>query len=79
MTDSIADLLPTGRFKQPPEVQIIKDFVQKQFQQPVQVTIQPALIIIQVKSAALAGALRPQLHQLQDLCQTDKRLIIRIG
>ncbi len=79
MTDSIGDLLPKGRFEEPPEVRVIKEFVQKKFRQPVGVTVQPAQIIIQVKSAALAGALRVHLHELQELCQTEKHLVIRIG
>lgn len=79
MTNAIGDLLPQGRFEEPPEVRIIKDFVSARFQQPAKVAIQPAQIIIQVKSAALAGALRSHLHELQELCQTDKRLVIRIG
>ena len=78
MTDSIGDLLPKARFEEPPEVRIVKDFVMEKFQQPVQVTVQPTQIIIQVKSAALAGALRVHLHELQELCETDKRLMIRI-
>lgn len=79
MTNSLGNLLSQGRFEEPPEVRTIKDFVQEKFQQPASVTIQPAQIIIQVKSAALAGALRTHLYELQELCQTDKRLVIRIG
>lgn len=79
MTDSIGDILPKGRYDEPPEVKIIKDFVMSKFQQPVNVIIQQTNIVIQVKSAALAGALRGQLHIIQDKCQTDKRLIIRIS
>lgn len=79
MTDSIRDLLPQERFEEPPEVQVIKDFVLDKFQQPVKVTIQPTQIIITVSSAALAGTLRTYLHKLQELCQTEKRLVIRIG
>lgn len=78
MSDAIGDLLPKGRYQEPPEVRIIKDFVQDKYKQAVQVSVQPAQIIIQVKGAALAGALRPELYQLQELCQTEKRLVLRI-
>lgn len=78
MTDSLGDLLPKDRYQEPPEVRVIKDFVMEKFNQPVQVAVQPAQINIQVKSAALAGALRVHLHELVELCQTDKRLVIRI-
>lgn len=79
MTDSIGDLLPKHKFDEPPEVRIIKEFVQEKFQQTVSVTVQPTTILIHVKSAALAGALRMQLHHLQKEIGSDKRLIIRIG
>jgi len=78
MTDSIGDLLPKKRFQEPPEVRTIKEFVENKFQQSVGVTVQTSQISIQVKSAALAGALRVHLHELQTLCNTDKRLVIRI-
>jgi hypothetical protein len=77
--DSIQSVLGRKDFDQPPEVQIIKDFVRDNYQQTVQVTVKPAQIIIGVKGAALAGALRVRLHELQELCQTQKRLVIRIG
>lgn len=78
MTDAIGDLLPKRRFEEPPEVQIIKNFVMDKFQQPVGVTVQTTQILIQVKSASLAGALRMHLHELKQLCGTDKRLAITI-
>jgi len=76
--DAIGDLLPKGRYQEPPEVQIVKAFVSEKFQQPCQVAVQPTQVIIQVKSSALAGALRAYLPELQDLCQSDKRFTIRI-
>lgn len=79
MSDAIGNLLPRGRYDEPPEVRLIKDFVQEKYRQPVGVTVQPNQLIIQVKSAALAGALRMHLHELQELCQTTKRLVIRIS
>jgi len=79
MADQIKDLLPKRRYEEPPEVQTIKTFVMDKYQQPVGVTVQPNQILINVKSAALAGALRTHMHELQKLCQTDKRLVLRIG
>jgi len=79
MTDAIGDLLPRRRFEEPPEVKLIKDFVLQKFQQPVGVTVQPHQIVVEVKSAALAGALRTYMYELQQLCQTDKRLLLRIS
>ena len=79
MADSISDILGKKQFEEPPEVEIIKHFVQEKFQSPVSVTIQTHQIVIGVSGAALAGSLRMYLHELQALCQTDKRLVIRIG
>lgn len=71
--------MPSGRFAEPPEVRIIKAFVEKEYQQLASVVVQPSQIIILVKSAALAGTLRMRLPELKERCQTDKRLVLRIG
>ncbi|HSX46651.1 MAG TPA: hypothetical protein VLF87_01525 [Patescibacteria group bacterium] len=78
MADSLASLLDGTRYQEPPEVQVIKDFLREHYQADCQVTVQQRQIVITVKGASLAGALRMRLHQLQALCQTDKRLVIRI-
>lgn len=79
MSTSIGDLLPRDQFQEPAEIKIIKDYMQDTYQQTVYVTVKPREIIISVKSAALAGALRMKLHELKALCQTDKRLVIRLA
>lgn len=72
------DLLARRRVEEPEEVAIIKEFVREQLRSEVNVAITTQNIIIGARGAALAGALRPYLHNLQQLCATDKRLIIRI-
>lgn len=79
MADQLKDLLSRRQFEEPPEVQIIKEFIDRKYHQPAAVTVQPNQIIIQVKGAALAGALRTHLYELAKLCQTDKRLVLRIS
>jgi hypothetical protein len=76
--DSLENILQTKRFDEPPEVLVIKTFVQTHYQADCHVTMQTSQIIIAVKGSSLAGALRMRLHELQVLCQTDKRLAIRI-
>ncbi len=76
---SLADILAKKQFEEPAEVQIIKEFVRETYASEVGVTIQPKQIIITTRSAALAGTLRMQLHTLTELCNTDKKLILRIG
>ncbi len=75
----IGDLLDSSKFAEPPEIKVIKDYVQDQFKSEVSVAVGPKQIVIMVASSALAGALRMHLHQLQRLCETDKRLVIRIN
>lgn len=78
MSDSLADLLAQKNFGEPVEVEVIKNFVHENFRSNCNVTINQRQIIINVAGASLAGALRMRLHELQALCQTEKRLIIRI-
>ncbi len=78
MSDSIADLLAKRRVDEPPEIKIIQEYIMAKYQVKPQVTIAQRQITISVKSAALAGALRPELLQIQAACQTDKRLVLRI-
>ncbi len=79
MTDSLGDILGRERFVEPPEVGVIKSFLKENFEAGCRITVQPYQIIITVQGASLAGALRMRLHELQALCQTKKRLIIRIN
>jgi hypothetical protein len=79
MTESLGDILGGRAPAEPPEVRIIKNFVQERFKSKAGVTIKPQQIIITVSGAALAGTLRMHLHELKKLCQTEKRLIIRIN
>lgn len=77
--DSLSNILSRKNFDEPVEVRIIKQFVQDNFKSPAEVLMQEKQIVISVRGAALAGSLRLHIHQLSKLCQTDKRLIIRIG
>ena len=78
MAESMGKILKTKRFDEPEEVLVIKTFVQTHYQTVCQVTIQPTQIVIAVKGASLAGAIRMRLHELKALCQTEKRLTLRI-
>lgn len=78
MSDSIADLLLQKNFEEPEEVLIIKAFLRDNYKSECTVTMAQNQIIIGVKGASLAGTLRMRLHELQSLCQTKKRLVIRI-
>lgn len=79
MTDSLADILGRQKYNPPDEISIIKQFVIERFQHTPNVAIQQSQIIIVVPNSALAGSLRMYLHELKELCKTNKRLVIRIG
>lgn len=79
MSSSLSDILGKRQYSEPPEIQIIKQFVVSAFGHSPQVKMTEHSIIITLPSAALAGALRPRLHELQELMRTKKRLSIRIG
>lgn len=79
MSSNIADILAKRSYDEPPEVQIIKEFVRESFASSVVVTVHERHITILTRSASLAGALRPHMRTLADLCQTKKRLVVRIG
>ena len=79
MTDSLADILGSRQYDEPSEIGIIKNFVRRKYQADVAVTIREQHIILTVQGAALAGALRMHLHELKKLCDTNKRLVIRIS
>ena len=59
-------------------MRIIKQFVREKFKSDAGVTIHDRQIIISVQGASLAGTLRMHLHELKRMCQTQKRLVIRI-
>lgn len=79
MSDSLGDLLTGRRPEEPAEVQVIKQFMLDNYQATAGVAVRDGQIIIQVASSALAGTLRMRLHELKELCATNKRLIIRVG
>ncbi len=76
---SIREVLASKKYDEPPEIKAIKDYVQRKFQSSVSVVAQDKQIIINAASAALAGALRMHIHDMQQAVKTDKRLVIRIG
>jgi hypothetical protein len=79
MSDSLADLLASRQFEEPEEIKIIKEYIFAHFQADSHVILRDNQIVISVSNSSLAGALRMKLHELQELCNTKKRLVIRIG
>lgn len=79
--DSLQNIL-LGRSKkrdEPPEISIIKEYALDTFQESVQVMVREKEIIITCPSAALAGSFRMHTSKLKATCDTDKRLVFKIG
>ena len=76
---SLFDIMGSKDFGVPAEVTEIKAYVQRFFKVDVGVGVQERTIVITTGSAALAGSLRPHLHKLQKILNTEKKLIIRIS
>lgn len=79
MSNSLGDILAKKDFSAPDEIEVIKAFVLDKFDQEPSIKIAGENIIITVSSASLAGALRPELHKLQEQLDTSRRLVIRIS
>lgn len=77
--DNIADILLRKDYDVPQEVTVIKRYVDEHFGVAVGVSIQQKTITITARSAALVGRLRMHTVHIQRACQTDKRIILRIG
>ena len=77
--DSLNDILGRKDFDEPPEIALIKDYVLREFKSTVEVVVRERDIAITSGSAALANTLRLRTTDIKQLCQTDKRLVFRIG
>lgn len=76
---SISDILAKKNLDEPEEIGIIKKYVRDTLKSDVSVVVQPKQIIISARSAALAGTLRMHSYQISEACQTEKRLVFKIG
>lgn len=79
MIDALGDILGNKRFEEPPEIAIIKKFVKENFKTDVSVTMHARYITIHAPNSAFAASLQMQLHELQRLVGSNRRLAIRIG
>ena len=77
--DNLSDILARKDFDEPPEIAIIKRYVDEHYGVEVNVRVQQKVIVIYARNSALIGTLRMQTLQLQRACQTDKKFVFRIG
>ncbi len=78
MSESLGDLLAQKNLREPAEILVIRTFLHENYQADCKITTNNNQIVIALKGASLAGTVRVRLHELQTLCQTDKRLVLRI-
>ena len=81
MTDSLGDILKnrSSRSKEPEEFQKIRTFVQAKYHITPKVSVSKSGVQIHVPNAGIAGNLRFDLYELQQLVKTKRRIIIRIS
>jgi hypothetical protein len=77
--DSLHDLLGKYSPKEPPEIRIIKHYIDEHFHMPSSVTVRDDAIVITVHSASLANTLRYHASKLRAACDTPKKILFRIG
>lgn len=77
--DNLSDILSRKDYGEPQEIGVIKRYVNEHFNVPVGVSVQQKTITITARSAPLVNRLRMHSVQIQRACQTDKRIIFRIG
>lgn len=77
--DNLEDLLGRYTPTEPAEVTAVKQFIAKEFNAPSSVGLRGESLVITVRSAALANALRLRLPALQAAANTKKRIMFRIG
>lgn len=77
--DDLAAILARKDYDEPQEITIIKRYVSEHFKADVHVQLHPHTITVKASSAALIGQLRMHIVDIQRACQTDKKIILRIG
>jgi hypothetical protein len=77
--DSLQNILSKFDKPEQPELLAVKRYVDEHYQIAVSAAISGNSIVITVPSAALANTLRLQTTKIQAACETEKRLIFRIG
>jgi hypothetical protein len=77
--EQIYDLLAKRMPQEPPEITAVKRYIDEHFHVTAQVTMQNEAIVVGVKSASLANTLRLRLPQIQEIANTDRKLLFRIN
>jgi len=77
--DSLQELLGRYNPEEPEEIAAIKRYITESFGAKATVGLHGETLVITVKSAALANALRLRLLSLQKIAKTKRKIMFRIG
>jgi hypothetical protein len=78
--DNLSDLLAGKHVNEPKEYKIIKDFIFKKYEESnVSIKIDDNKITIFVNSSAFASNLRMDMPKIQEICDTQKRIVIYLN
>ena len=77
--DNLGDLLDSNKYSEPPEIKPLKAFIQDNYHIAAVVRVENSRIVISVPSSALAANLYSNIPKLQEVCNTDKKIVVRTG
>jgi len=77
--DRLQDLMGSRLPAEPPEIKLIKQYAQDELSSVVEVVVRDRDIVISAPNAALINTLRLRTPEIKKLCETEKRLVFRIG
>lgn len=79
MGAQLGDILQDRNYSEPPEIQLIKEFVKNEVGIVPTVKVTPDTLIVTLPSAAAAGTLRFKLFQLQRQLGHTRKIILKIS
>lgn len=78
MSNSLGDILGKRGLSEPPEIKLIKEFVQKEIDLTPDVRVTKTTFVVSIPSASAANTLRFKLFQLQRSLGHERKIIIKI-
>jgi len=77
--DSLQDIIAQYGPAEQPELLAVKRYVDEHYHTAVSAAFSGESLVVTVPSAALANTLRMQITAIRAVCNTDKRIVFRIG
>lgn len=77
--DSVADILGRYSPQEPDEIGAVKRYILDEFGAKARVGLHGETLVITVRSASLANALRLKILSLQKITNTKRKILFRIG